>query len=183
MLRGPARPVRATPSQEAQMAAHTLRDVLRLGLGEIYDAEQQVLAVLDEMETETESDEVRDRIRRHRDETRHQLENIERCIELLGAGAPRVRSGALRGIREARPHFRQEASPSGAVLEIFNLDTIGKIEGMEIAAYRTLIAQARALGDDDIRRLLEQNLRQEEEMARWSEEGHLRMLDRLLVKR
>lgn len=165
------------------MAAHSLKDVFRHGLGDIYDAEQQILSVLDQMETETGSIEVRDRIRRHRDETNHQIENLERCFELLGNGAPRVDCAAIRGLRDEKRNFQREESPSPAALELFNLDAANKTEHYEIATYRGLVAQARALGNDDIRRLLEQNLRQEEDMAQWLETCHTQYLSELQVRR
>src|SRR5439155_15657799 len=40
-------------------------------------------------------------------------------------------------------------------------------EHMEIAAYRVLIAAAERVGDDTTRRICEENLREEEEMAAW----------------
>src|SRR5690606_17541093 len=74
--------------------------------------------------------------------------------------------------------FQQE-NPSEQALEVFNLDSANKTEHYEIASYRGLIDQARVLGQDDVRRLLEQNLRQEEEMSRWIEEHQPEVLTRM----
>ncbi|HLU26725.1 MAG TPA: DUF892 family protein [Longimicrobiales bacterium] len=164
------------------MAINSLQDVFRHGLGDIYDAEQQLLSVLDQMETETQDTSIRDRIRKHRDETQHQIENLERCFELIGVDAPRVQCAAIRGLRDEKRTFQQE-NPSPQALEAFNLDAASKTEHYEIAAYRGLMNQAKALGQEDVRRLLEQNLRQEEEMSRWIEECQPKVLSEMQAAR
>jgi ferritin-like metal-binding protein YciE len=148
------------------MPVHTLREVFRYALGIMYDAEQQVLAALDEVETETRSTAFRDRVRQHRQETEHQLQNVERCFELIGTDAPHTQSAVARALREDKRAFRRE-DPSPDALEIFNVDTAAKTEHYEIAAYRSLLAMAHALDLDDVRRLIEQNLREEDSMADW----------------
>ncbi|HEY8483745.1 MAG TPA: DUF892 family protein [Longimicrobiales bacterium] len=160
------------------MPANTLNDLFLHGLGDIYDAEQQILSALNEMETETSNAEVRDRIRRHREETHQQIENLEQCFELLGTGAPRVQCSTVRGLRDEKRSFRDQ-QPSPAAIEVFNLDAANKTEHYEIASYRGLVDLARTLELDDARRLLEQNLRQEEEMSRWIEEQQPRILAEL----
>ncbi len=160
------------------MPANSLNDLFRHGLGDIYDAEQQILSVLDQMETETSDDTIRNRVRKHRNETEQQIQNLERCFELLSAQAPRVQCAAIRGLRDEKRAFQQE-NPSEQALEVFNLDSANKTEHYEIASYRGLIDQARVLGQDDVRRLLEQNLRQEEEMSRWIEEHQPEVLTRM----
>lgn len=164
------------------MAIHSLNDVFRHGLGDIYDAEQQLLSVLDQMETETQNSTVRDQIRKHREETQHQIENLERCFELIGVDAPRVECATIRGLRDEKRTFQKE-SPSPEALEAFNLDAASKSEHYEIAAYRGLMYQATALGQDDVRRLLEQNLRQEEEMSRWIDERQPQLLSEMQATR
>ncbi|HEX7089018.1 MAG TPA: DUF892 family protein [Longimicrobiales bacterium] len=160
------------------MPANSLSDVFRHALGDIYDAEQQILSVLDQMETETSDEQIRNRVRKHRDETEQHIQNLERCFELLSAQAPRVQCAAIRGLRDEKRTFQQE-NPSEEALEVFNLDAASKTEHYEIASYRGLIDQARVLGQDDVRRLLEQNLRQEEDMSRWIEEHQPEVLTRM----
>jgi ferritin-like metal-binding protein YciE len=148
------------------MGVHTLKDVFRYSLGMLYDAEQQILASIDEMETETRSTAFRNRIRQHREETQRQIQNLQRCFELLGTDAPHAQSAVARAMREDKRAFRRE-EPSPEALEIFDLDAASKTEHYEIASYRSLLDMAQALGADDVRRLLEQNLREEEDMSEW----------------
>lgn len=148
------------------MGIHTLKDVFRHALGMLYDAEQQILASIDEIETETRSTSFRNRIRQHRSETQRQIQNLQRCFELLGTDAPRTQSAVARALREDKRAFRRE-EPSPEALEIFNLDAATKTEHYEIASYRTLLDMAVALNVDDVRRLLEQNLQEEAAMSEW----------------
>jgi ferritin-like metal-binding protein YciE len=155
-------------SPGAPMPVHTLRDLFRHSLGVQYDAEQQILGTLDEMETETRSTALRDRLRLHRDETQHQIQNIERCFELIGTDAPRAECAVARGLREEKRAFRRE-SPSPEAIELYDLHAASRTESYEIASYRGLSSMAAALELDDVRRLLLQNLRQEEDMSGWLE--------------
>jgi len=158
------------------MPALNLRDVFRHGLGDVYDAEQQFLLILDQIETETERPGLRDRIRRHREETRQRIHNLERSFELLGSEPPLVSCAAIRGIREEWRNFKDTEEPTPSALEMYNLDAVHRAKGYQIASYRILCARARALGNDDVRRLLEQNLGQEEEMAKWLMDEQLKVM-------
>src|SRR5690606_18162894 len=100
------------------------------------------------------------------------------CFELLSAQAPRVQCAAIRGLRDEKRAFQQE-NPSEQALEVFNLDSANTTEHYEIASYRGLIDQPRLLGQDDVRRLRAQNLRQDEEMSRWIEEHQPGVLTRM----
>lgn len=164
------------------MPANNLNDLFRHELGDIYDAEQQILSVLDRMETQTEDTRVRDRIRQHRDETQHQIQNLEQCFELLGTSAPRVQCSAIRGLRDEKTTFEEE-NPSKEALEVFNLEAANKTEHYEVASYRGLIDQARALEQGDVEKLLQQNLDQEEDMSRWIEDHQPEVVNRLRGRR
>jgi Domain of unknown function (DUF892) len=63
-----------------------------------------------------------------------------------------------------REEFLKEHPPE-AVLTMFDLGAASKTEHYEIASYRGLIEKARLMGQQHVVQLLEQNLRQEEEMA------------------
>src|SRR5690606_6434059 len=134
---------------EGAMPANSLSDVFRHGLGDIYDAEQQILSVLDQMETETSDEQIRNRVRKHRDETEQQIQNLERCFELLSARPARVQCAPIRGLRGEKRTFQQDTPPEGA-LEAFNLDAASKTEDDKNASYRGLIDQARVLGQGDV---------------------------------
>lgn len=161
------------------MPMNSLEDVFQHGLGDIYDAEQKLLSALDQMEQETQIDEVRERIRQHRSETQDHIRNLKQCFDLLGMQKPNVECATVRGLQQEKSDF-ERMSPSPQAREVFNLDAADKSEHYEIAAYRALIDQARVLGNDDVRDLLEQNLRQEEAMSQWIQDHQPRILREML---
>lgn len=157
------------------MGLDSIRDFVSHCLADVYDSEQQVFGLLDHMETQTRSTEVRDLIRRHREDTSRQIENVESCFELLGAEAPRRACLAMRGIREEKRGFDRE-NPVAAVLESYNLLVLEKVSQYLAATYRVLVAAAGALRPDDLKRLLEQNLHRDQAVAAWLQEHRTRLL-------
>jgi ferritin-like metal-binding protein YciE len=102
-------------------------------------------------------------IREHIAETRQHAERVKRCLQLLNATPSEVKStlssvvGAIEG--RATRAFRDEL--------VKNALADYATEQFEIACYRSLVAAARQLGYPEIADLCEQNLRDEERMARW----------------
>jgi ferritin-like metal-binding protein YciE len=157
------------------MSIDTLRDVFCHELGVAYDAEQQMIGMIDQIEMEALSTEFRDRMRLHRTETLHQIDNLERCFEFVGSAPPHVRSGTVRGIRADREAFDAQ-QPSTAALEAYNLHAVDRLAHYKGATYRLLATLAQLVGYDDARRLLEQNLQDEEQVAQWIAERRERLL-------
>jgi ferritin-like metal-binding protein YciE len=157
------------------MSIHTIRDLFLHQLGAAYDVEQQVVGFVDQVEMEALSTDFRDRMRRHRTETLRQIDNLERCFELTGAAPPHVECALVRGMREDRQQFAA-AGPSGTALEVFNLHSIDRLAHYKEAMYRLLAELARNVGQDDVRRLLEQNLGDEAALCEWVAEHRDRLL-------
>jgi ferritin-like metal-binding protein YciE len=65
-------------------------------------------------------------------------------------------------------------------LAAFDLGSGLRVEHYEIAAYRTAIAIATALGEAECARILQPSLLEEEEMARFLEKNAVRSLGKLL---
>jgi ferritin-like metal-binding protein YciE len=57
-------------------------------------------------------------------------------------------------------------NPPKELLTLYDLGAGSKTEHFEIASYRGLIETAEAMGESEVASLLEQNLRQEEEMEK-----------------
>ena len=102
-------------------------------------------------------------VREHIAETRQHAERIKRCLQVLDSTPSQVKStlssivGAIEG--RATRAFRDEL--------VKNALADYATEQFEIACYRSLVAAARQLGYPEIADLCEQNLRDEERMARW----------------
>jgi ferritin-like metal-binding protein YciE len=107
--------------------------------------------------------ELSDRIKMHLEETKGQATRLKTCLDGIGEGSSSLKDagGKLMAIGQ---------SISG----VFAGDEVMKsslasyaFEHMEIASYSVLIAAANALGESEIARVCEQNLREEEAMAEW----------------
>ncbi len=151
------------------MPVNTLKELLRLRLGEIYFAEQEILQLLDVLETETQSRILRDRLRGRREETRRHVAALEKCFELLGTDPPRASSPALHGICEERRAFVREL-PGPVALESYHVDVLARVAAYKVAAYQGVLDLAGDIGQSDVRTLLERCLRDEVASAAWLRE-------------
>ena len=107
--------------------------------------------------------ELSDRIRMHVEETRGQAARLKACLDRIGEGSSTMKDAGAKLMATAQ-------SLSG----IFAGDEVMKgslasytFEHMEIASYTILIAAAQSLGEAEVVRACEQNLREEIAMADW----------------
>lgn len=120
--------------------------------------------------------EMQARFQQHLQETRHHAEMVKGCIERLGGRTSVVKSGM-----GAAMGMVQGVSTAVAEDEIIkNLLGDYASEHFEIASYRSLIAAAEELGDQETAGVCRQILRDEEEMARWLE-GQIPTVTRIFL--
>ncbi|MCL7999824.1 ferritin-like domain-containing protein [Brucella sp. 21LCYQ03] len=122
--------------------------------------------------------ELSDRIRLHVDETKGQAARLKTCLDRLDEEASTMKAMGGKLMATAQ-------SLSG----IFASDEVMKgslasytFEHMEIASYTILIAAARSLGETEIARVCEENLREEEAMADWLKEHLTATTEQFLVR-
>ncbi|HEY2020217.1 ferritin-like domain-containing protein [Paraburkholderia sp.] len=106
---------------------------------------------------------LRERIDRHIEETLSQQQLLETCLDRLGSSP-----SAMKDLSARMSAFMQGAGGMAVSDEVIKGGMAGYVfEHVEIAAYTTLIAAANAAGDIETRRICEQILPQEVEMAKW----------------
>lgn len=142
----------------------SIQDLFLYELSDLYDGEQKIAQILPQLANEVDNDQVRQGLLEHERETRQQIQNLERCFQILGSQPQTVTCHVVEGLRQAHQSFAQ-ANPPQALLTLFDLGAEAKTEHLEIAAYRGLVEKARLLGQQECARLLEENLQQEEQMA------------------
>jgi ferritin-like metal-binding protein YciE len=110
--------------------------------------------------------------------TRKQAERLRGCIERR-KGAPSAIKGTMAkmlGVAQGLSGLFVGDEVVKGVLATYTF------EHMEIASYKILIAAADKLGDAETKKVLEESLREEEEMAKWLEQHFdpvtLQFLDR-----
>ena len=151
------------------MSVTDLNQLLEHELGDLLFAEKTILKSLKKMTREVSEPEMRGRMEAHQGETEEQIRNIERAFESMGKRAKPQKCAGILGIVQEHEEFKSEEEPSKPMLEAFDLGSGLRVEHYEIAAYRSAIALAKALGQREVVTLLKQNLEQEVAMARFIE--------------
>jgi ferritin-like metal-binding protein YciE len=146
------------------MPMNTPQELFLHEMGDIYDAEQRILQMLQTLASESYDPMATQAYQMHEQQTRQQIQNLEQCYQILGAQPQRVPCLAVQGLKQEHDTF-QKKNPSDIILTMFDLGAALKTEHYEIGSYRSLIDQAQLLGQQQCVRLLEQNLQQEEAMA------------------
>lgn len=147
------------------MALQSPRDLFVYELQGMYDAEQRILQMLPVLAQETENVQVKQALQQHESETRQQVTNLEQCFQMLGVQPKGVPCQVVAGLKQDHDSLLKE-KPTPEVLSLYNLGGAAKTESYEIAAYKGLIEIATLLGDKQCVPLLQQNLRQEEDMLK-----------------
>jgi len=106
---------------------------------------------------------VRERARIHLDETSEHAARITRCLEMLGS-TPSTLKTVTGQILEMGKGVTTMFARDERVKDF--LAAYGS-EYFEVACYKSLIAGARAAGEEEIVPLLEQNLKEDTAMAEW----------------
>lgn len=150
------------------MANRDPRETLIGWLNDAYAMEKGLVQVL-----ENHADDVKDRpemyrkIAQHLEQTKMHAERVRECVERLGGSVSTVKTamGAVSGFFQGRS---TGVSPDELVK---NALSDYAAEHFEIASYKALIAAARLLGENQVVQVCETILRDEEDMAKWLEQG------------
>ena len=153
------------------MAIDTLEEKFAHGLGSIYDAEHQFLEAMEEMLTQATSNTVKSLLKEHITQTKQQIRNLEQAFKILGQEAEQIDCEGAEGLVSEGATLMDEAADNPAMLDFAIAGAADKVEHYEIATYRGLIAEAQQMGQNEIVRLLRDNLQQEEQTAQKIEQS------------
>ena len=153
-----------------------LRELLKHELGDLYFAEKTFLKATGALVKEAQDPEVKARLEQHVRETEGQIERIKQAFASIGEKAKAETCEAALGLKEEHDSFKSDEKPSKLLLSAFDLGSGLRVEHYEIAAYRTTIAVANALGEKECANLLKESLREEMDMAAFIEKNALRVL-------
>jgi len=142
------------------MAVKSVNDLLLNELRDIYHAEKQLVKALPKMAKKAKSDQLRQAIEHHLEETKGQVDRLDQVFQHLDARSGGKRCEAMEGlIEEAKEMMEEIATPE--VLDAAMIAAAQKVEHYEIASYGSVHALAEALGHQDAARLLQQTLDEE----------------------
>jgi ferritin-like metal-binding protein YciE len=139
---------------------NTPEEAFNYKIGAALTMEQTVLEILDDNIEEAQDGSLKELFRHHAEETKGQIRNIEQIFAAFGWDVDDSPCPAIQGIqKEGKANIKKT---DDAIVDSIILSGAAETEHHEIAVYESLITQARALGRQEVVRLLEQNLEQEQ---------------------
>ncbi|HEV7365986.1 MAG TPA: ferritin-like domain-containing protein [Gemmatimonadales bacterium] len=130
-------------------------------LRDMYNGEKQITRALPKMAKAAENPELQQAFTKHLKETEGQIQRLEKIFQQLGEAVRGKTCKGLQGILEEGKEMMEEDGEE-AVLDAALISAAQKVEHYEIASYGCLRTYAQLLGHDEVVRLLEQNLAEEE---------------------
>lgn len=129
-------------------------------LKDIYYAEKQIVKALPKMAKATENPDLKEALTHHLEETKGQVERLEKVFDMLGKTPRGEKCPAILGLVEEGEEV-MEKGEDAEVIDAGLLAGAQAVEHYEISRYGTMIAWAEQLGHDDAVPLLEETLKQE----------------------
>ncbi len=144
------------------MSVASAREFLIQELSDIYSAENQLIEALPKMSEAASHAELKSALDEHLEQTRGQVERLNRIFAEIGAESSGETCEAMKGLVTEAEELIEEIS----VPEILDAALIGaaqKVEHYEIAAYGTLASIADAMGLEDVGAMLDETLEEEKQ--------------------
>ena len=131
-------------------------------LADVYSAEQQLTKALPKLAKAAQTDELREALEQHLEETEEHISRLEQVAESLDESLKKKTCKAMQGLIAEGDDIVKEQKDSSA-LDAGIIAACQKVEHYEIASYGTLCAWAEQMGHDEAVKLLRQT--EEEEIA------------------
>ena len=144
------------------MSIATAQDLFLDELKDIYSAEKQAVRAYPRISKAIASQELKQAMQDHLEQTKQQVERLDRVFEILGKRAGGKTCEAMKGLLEEAAESVEEIE-QGPVLDVAIIASAQRIEHYEIAAYGTVAALAEAMGEQEIQQLLEETLGEEKQ--------------------
>ena len=144
------------------MEINSLRELYIDQLRDLYDAENQLIKALPKMAEGATSEELREGIEEHLEQTRNQAQRLEQIFERLGETPKGERCKGMEGvIKEGSETLEKEMDDDTKDAAI--IAAAQRVEHYEIAGYGTVRTYANLLGETEAAELLEETLDEEKE--------------------
>jgi ferritin-like metal-binding protein YciE len=142
------------------MATKTMNDLLMATMQDVYYAERQILKALPKLAKASENEELKNALMHHREETEGQVERLQKAFEALGKRARGKTCEAINGLVEEGDEVVEEFE-QGPVRDAGIVACAQAVEHYEMARYGTIVAWAKAVGAEDVARLMQETLDEE----------------------
>ncbi len=144
-------------------------------LSDMLDAEHNLLEALQQQAEESSRPELQKAFESHRKQTEKQIQRLEQAFESLDEEPEDAECKGIQGIIEEHEEFMNEEDATEDLVDIFNVGAACKVEHYEIAAYTSLINMAQRMGHKKALKLLNQNLKEEQQTLK-KMEGFIKKL-------
>jgi ferritin-like metal-binding protein YciE len=149
----------------------TAKELFIHELTDMLDAEQKLIEALGELSEDDPRPELQKAFSAHREQTQGQAERIQQIFEELDEQPEETECKGIKGLIEERESFKQE-NPAEDILAAFDIGAAIKVENYEINAYTSLIDLARDLRLNKAVKLLNQNLKEEQQTLKKMQAFH-----------
>ena len=141
-------------------------DLLLYKLKVLLTTEREIEQMLPRLEREARDDELKEGFRRHLEETRRHVQNVEQAFKVLGAEPQGTAAPAIKGLKTQHEGFASAADDDVLpdVLDAVSAGSAAATEHHEIAEYEGAITLAQGLGLGGVAEVLQENLRDDEQM-------------------
>jgi ferritin-like metal-binding protein YciE len=141
---------------------NSLRELYIDQLRDLYDAENQLIKALPKMAKAATSDELRQGIEEHLEQTKGQAERLEQIFEQLGEKPKGEKCKGMEGvIKEGSETLQKDMDDD--TMDAAIIAAAQRVEHYEIAGYGTARTYANLLGEEEAAELLQQTLEEEKE--------------------
>lgn len=138
-------------------------------LGDIYNAEHQIVNALQQMISQAGDQRLKNLFQEHLRQTQQQIKRLDQVWNLLGERPMQVTCDGMSGILTEGKKNMQEAQ-TDTLRDDLMAGGADKVEHYEIVSYSNLIQSAQMMGQNQIADLLQQNLDEERWMAQQLEQ-------------
>ena len=149
----------------------TAKELFIHELTDMLDAEKKLIEALGELSETNPRPELQKAFSAHQEQTQGQAERIWQIFQELDEEPEETECKGIKGLIEERESFKEE-DPAEDILAAFDVGAAIKVENYEINAYTSLIDLARDLGLNKAVKLLNQNLKEEQQTLKKMQAFH-----------
>ena len=138
----------------------TLNDLLTEELRDLYSAEKQIIKALPGIVKGAQSEDLKDALSGHLEETKEQVSRLEQAFESMGVKPTAKHCKGMEGLLDEGGQGLKE-NEGGTLRDLQIIGAAQRVEHYEIAAYGTARTIAGQLGMDEVVELLDTTIEEE----------------------
>ena len=143
------------------MSIGNIEELMVSELKDLYSAEKQITKALPKLIKAATSQELKQALQSHLEETEGQVERLDQVSEILGKRLTGKKCEGMEGVLKEGPEVVEETDEGTAVRDAGIITAAQRVEHYEMAGYGGVIAYAKLLGMNDVANLLTETLEEE----------------------